>query len=238
MAAIEIGRVAALNRFPVKSMRAEPLAAATLSWIGLEGDRQYAFVRSANRSHFPWLTGRELPALVLHQGRFADPADPRRGPVRVTTPEGEQFDIADPALAARLSAAAGEAVHLMQIGRGAFDCMPVSVLTGTTAARIEAAHGSALGIDRYRANIVLESAGAETDWRGGTLSFGEGGAKLRLDCGIPRCAMITIDPETAGRQPPVLRTVAQQFGNEVGMYAAVVATGVIRTGDAVWYEAA
>jgi uncharacterized protein YcbX len=37
---IEIGRVEAIYRYPVKSMRGERLEAATLGWHGLEGDRR------------------------------------------------------------------------------------------------------------------------------------------------------------------------------------------------------
>ena len=57
--------------------------------------------------------------------------------------------------------------------------------------------------------------------------------RLRLDWGIPRCAMITIDPDTAEQRPAVLRTVAQRFGNQVGAYCAVEVPGTITVGDAV-----
>jgi len=43
---IEIGRVVALYRYPVKSMRGDRLDAATLGWHGLEGDRRLAFRRT------------------------------------------------------------------------------------------------------------------------------------------------------------------------------------------------
>ncbi len=43
--AIEIGQVEAIFRYPVKSMRGEPLEAANLGWHGLEGDRRLAFRR-------------------------------------------------------------------------------------------------------------------------------------------------------------------------------------------------
>lgn len=53
-----LGTVVALNRYPIKSMQAEPLVVADLFWTGLHGDRQYAFVKADNASAFPWLTGR------------------------------------------------------------------------------------------------------------------------------------------------------------------------------------
>jgi uncharacterized protein YcbX len=50
---------------------------------------------------------------------------------------------------------------------------------------------------------------------------------------IPRCMMITIDPDTAAKEPRVLRTVAQEFGNAYGAYATPARPGLIRTGDPV-----
>ena len=40
-----IGRVAALWRYPVKSMAAEELDGAEVSWHGFAGDRRWAFIR-------------------------------------------------------------------------------------------------------------------------------------------------------------------------------------------------
>ena len=56
---IEIRQVEAIFRYPVKSMRGEPLEVANLGWHGLEGDRRLAFRRINNRSGFPWLTGKQ-----------------------------------------------------------------------------------------------------------------------------------------------------------------------------------
>ena len=219
-------------------MQAEPLEAAELFWTGLHGDRQYAFVRTANTSAFPWLTARDLPGLVLHSARYADPADPRRARVQVAAPDGTVFDLADPALAARLAEAAGGPVRLMQVGRGAYDAMPVSVMTTTTADAITQAHGAAVGLARFRANIVIQPddpAATDADWAGRTLLFGDGAAPpgVRLDWAIPRCAMVAIDPDTAAKDLTVLRIVVQRFGNRVGMYCAVQAPGTIRMGDRV-----
>jgi hypothetical protein len=46
---IEIGRIEASFRYPVKSMRGDPLVAATLGWHGLEGGRRPAFRRLDER---------------------------------------------------------------------------------------------------------------------------------------------------------------------------------------------
>ena len=228
----------ALRRYPVKSMRAEPLNTAALHWTGLHGDRQYAFCRATNRSDFPWLTGRQIPGLVLHAARYSDPDDPRLARVRVTAPDGAEHAIDDPGLAQRLSDAVDGPVRLLRLGRGAFDAMPVSVITTTTGQAVSQAHGAPVALDRFRANLVIapdDPAVTERDWMGHALAFGDdpNPPVLRLDWLIPRCAMVAIDPVTAARDASVLRTVVQRFGNEVGAYCAVQAPGRIRVGDRV-----
>jgi len=55
-----VGRVAAVLRYPVKSMAAEPVEDVDVSWHGLSGDRRWAFVRPDLPSNgFPWLTLRQ-----------------------------------------------------------------------------------------------------------------------------------------------------------------------------------
>ncbi|MBU8544883.1 MULTISPECIES: MOSC domain-containing protein [Roseomonadaceae] len=227
-----VGKVVALARFPVKSMAGEAMEAVELRWTGLAGDRPYAFVQQGNHGRFPWLTGRELSELVRYRPRFADPADPRASAVTVEAPDGTSFDLRDPALAARLSAESGRASALIQIGRGIFDSMPVSIVTTQSLARLEVAHGAALDPRRFRINVLIESDEPESAWAGRRLAFGDG-TELLVNDPIPRCAMVTICPDTARRDPSVLRTVAQLFDNHLGHYAAAARLGVIRPGDTV-----
>jgi uncharacterized protein YcbX len=238
---MKIGTIGGLNRFPVKSMRAEVLARAEVTWNGLRGDRQYAFVKAASRAWFPWLTGRDVFPMILHIARYADPEDPRNSPVRVTAPDGWEGALEDPELTARLSRAAGEEVRLIQLGRGAFDAMPISVVTKGTAAALGAAHGSAVGLGRFRINLVVHTedpAMRETDWFGSTLVIGEGpgAVRLRTDAPVLRCAMVTLDPDTAAQDVSVLRTVAQGFGNCVGAYCTPETIGTIERGAPVRLE--
>jgi uncharacterized protein YcbX len=60
---IEIGRIEAIFRYPVKSMRGEPLDAANLGWHGLDGDRRLAFRRLDERGGSE-ATGVGRPGLV------------------------------------------------------------------------------------------------------------------------------------------------------------------------------
>ena len=72
-----------LGRYPVKSMRGESLAATTLTLQGVPADRRYAFVQTASRSSFPWLTARELPELLCYRP-CVEEASPQEVEVTVT----------------------------------------------------------------------------------------------------------------------------------------------------------
>jgi uncharacterized protein len=233
----EIGTVAAINRFPVKSMQGEAMTSATLRWTGIDGDRQYAFYRVANQSRFPWLSARNLADLVRYVPCYADGGNPRSSAVRVTAPDGESYDIAAAALAARLSIEAGEAVRLLQVGRGVFDSMPVSVMTTGTGRQLAERFGRALDLRRFRSNIVIAADGlSEESWLGAALQFGAGAdsARLRLNHRIERCMVPTIDPDSAVKDATILRLLVEEFDNEIGAYGAVEATGTIAVGDPVF----
>lgn len=230
-----VGQVVELNRYPVKSMAADPVTSVEVDWQGIEGDRQYAFFRADDPSRFPWLTARELPELLRYTPRFRDPADPKMSPVDVLCPEGRWSDLADPELLARLSSSAGCALRLLQLGRGTHDAMPVSIATTASHAQLDNFHGSPVDPRRFRWNVVVESDLSERDWGGRRIGFGgwEDSAELLATAGIPRCAMITIDPETGERDPKIIRTVAQRFDNLFGIYATAARQGRIRLGDKV-----
>jgi uncharacterized protein len=230
-----VGHVCELHRFPVKSMAGERLGVAEVDWQGIEGDRQYAFVRRANGTRFPWLTAREVPAMVLHRARFADPGSPKRSAVLVDTPGGATVPLHDAMLCAHLEAAAGEPAALIQVARGVYDSMPISIQTTGGHARLEAAHGGALDPLRFRINVVIESELSVAEWQGLRLAFGndEDGAVVQIADPIARCVVVTIDPETGAKEPRVLRTVAQAFGNAYGIYSTPARPGLIRVGDPV-----
>ncbi len=227
-----IGHVRDLRRFPVKSMGGEARDALELRWPGILGDRQYAFHRLAEQGRFPWLTARVVAAMVLFQPRYLDPEDPRTSAVVVRTPEGEELPLHDSGLLARLAAEAAQPIGLMQVGRGVFDTMPVSIGTTGGLGLVDRLHGTPLDPRRFRLNVLIETDEPEEALKGRRLAFGSGAALL-VNEGIPRCAMVQVDPDTAARDPSVQKTVIHHFDNCVGLYAATAACGAIRRGDAV-----
>ena len=236
---VVVGRVAALWRYPVKSMRAEALDEVEVSWHGLAGDRRWAFIRDGQvRSGFPWLTMRERPELAHYRARFADPDRPNGSPTVVRTPTGDELEVADPALAAEL----GPGVRVIKQDRGVFDTMPLSLLTTQTLAGLGGLVGTEVGAERFRPNLLVDAAGAaaaggdfpEDAWVGRVLRIG--GLRMRVDQRDQRCVMVTIDPATLSRNPAILRAIARERENRLGVYGSTVQPGRVAVGDVVELE--
>jgi uncharacterized protein len=229
-----VGRVAALYRYPVKSMAAEELDGAEVSWHGLAGDRRWAFIRDGQvRNGFPWLTIRERPELAHCRPRFTDTGRPNASPVLVTTPSGDEFDVADPALAAEF----GPGVRVIKQHRGIFDTMPLSLLTTQTVAALGQLTGTGLTAGRFRPNLLVDSGGhgfAEDAWVGRVLRIG--GMRMRVDKRDQRCVVVTIDPVTLHRNPSILRAIARERDACLGVYGSTVEPGKVTVGDLVELE--
>jgi uncharacterized protein len=227
-----VGRVAALWRYPVKSMRAEGLREVQVSWHGLAGDRRWAFIRDGNvRSGFPWLTIRQRPDLSHYRPSFANPDRPDASRTMVRTPCGAEYEVVDPALAAEL----GEGVRAIKLDRGVFDTMPLSVITTRTVAGLGALVGAGLDVLRFRPNLVIEAAGddafPEDAWVGRVLRVGP--LRMRVDARDRRCEVVNVDPATARRDPAVLRAIAQHREVCLGVYGSTVEPGRVSVGDPV-----
>ena len=231
----QVGWVAALWRYPVKSMAGEPLEAVEVSWNGLAGDRRWAFVRDGMvRSGFPWLTIRERPEMGLYRPRFAEPGRPDGSAVLVRTPAGRELDVVDPELAAEL----GGGVRVLKQDRGVFDTMPLSLLTTRTVAGLGALVGDGLDARRFRPNLLVEAADGgpfpEDAWVGAVLRVG--GLRMRVDKRDQRCVMVNVDPDTARSDPAVLRAVAREREGCLGVYGSTVQPGRVAVGDPVVVE--
>lgn len=115
-AVAQVGSIAALWRYPVKSMQGEALEVAEIGERGLVGDRAYAirevetgFIASAKHP-------RKWGALLACRARYA--AEPRHGEplpeLLITLPDGVVASSADPQIDAILSRALGRAVALVR----------------------------------------------------------------------------------------------------------------------------
>jgi len=230
---VRVGTVAQLWRYPVKSMAGERLEEAEVSWHGIAGDRRWAFVRPGlERSSFPWLTMRQRSDMGQFRPALTDPSDPEESSAVVRTPDGDELDVADPALAARL----GEGVRVMRQNRGIPDIAPLSLLTTSTIEGLSELVGRPLDVRRFRPNLLVAPAPGvepfpEEGWVGRVLRIGA--AAMRVDLLDRRCVMINVDPDTAERDAAVLRTVTRERDRCAGVYGTTVQPGRVAVGDPV-----
>ncbi len=233
---VVVGRVAALWRYPVKSMAPETVSSSEVSWHGLAGDRRWGFTSDRRaQSGFPWLTIRDRPVMVRYRPRCADPARPDLSPVVVTTPTGAELEVTDPALAAELGGGAGTGVRAVKLDRGAFDTLPLSLLSTQAVASLGALAGRPVDGRRFRPNLVIDAPGPdpfpEEAWVGWTLGIGD--AIVRVDARDRRCVVVNVDPTTAAKDPTVFRAIARHRSARLGVYAATVRPGHVAVGDLV-----
>jgi uncharacterized protein YcbX len=229
----EVGRVAALWRYPVKSMAGQALDEVEVSWQGFAGDRRWAFIQDGLvRSHFPWLTIRERSDMWHYEPFFTDSEQPNKSPTFVRTPSGQELDVADPALAEEL----GDGVRLIKQNRGVFDQAPLSLISTQTVAGIGALAGAELTPLRFRPNLVVDASGdfPEEDWIGSVLRIGD--FSMRVDQRDERCVLINIDPATTERNPAVLKAAGRERDACVGVYGTTVEPGRVAVGDPVLLE--
>ena len=244
---MELGRISAIFRYPVKSMAGEPLDVAKLGWHGIEGDRRLAFRRLIDKSGFPWLTASKLPHLLLYKpfglDRNASSKNGEPLPTHVRTPEGKEYELRSNELREEISSRYGSEVELMNLKHGIFDESPISVISLGTVHSV--ARESGRGVDlcdlrRFRPNVVIETNGAgpfeENGWVGRTLMFGEGNsqaASIAVTMKDERCVMVNFDPDTAERDSEVMKTVVRLNQNYAGVYGTMVRAGELRVGQVV-----
>src|SRR6516162_4120666 len=224
---IEIGQIEAIFRYPVKSMRGEPLDAATLGWHGLDGDRRLAFRRLDERGGFPWLSASKLPDLI----HFTPLPRGDELPTHVRTPEGQELPLFGEALAAEIGRRYGAPVEMMHLRNGIFDDASISVITSDTVREVSRLSGTSADVRRFRPNIVVRSARAvpfeEDEWVGGMLTFGEAGdaPAVTVTMRDVRCVMVNFNPDGGSPAPEVMKAVVRANQNNAGIYGTVSRIG-------------
>ncbi|OHV15538.1 MOSC domain-containing protein [Methylorubrum extorquens] len=247
-------RIATLYRYPVKGLSPEALETAELETSGyFPGDRLYAIENGP--SGFNETVPRHLPkiaylmlmrneALARLRTRFDDATH------RLTVEEnGVQAVDAD------LSTAEGRAAlaefmkgFLPQELRGAPRVLTappgyrftdsrtgyVSLINRASVAATEDLAGAPVDPLRFRGNLYLDGLEpwAELDMVGRVLEAGD--VRLKITSRTERCAATNVDPQTGQRDLSIPRTLMQGVGHtDCGVYAEVLAGGVLRTGDSL-----
>jgi uncharacterized protein YcbX len=148
---MRVGHVAALWRYPVKSLGGEALDRAEFGPRGVLGDRLWA-VRDVERDITA--TARRVPALLTATARYCAPlaadAGPGRVPdVEITFPDGTVLRSDDPEVHAKLSELAGREMRLTALP-------PVS---DTSLHRLGASHPDNSPIASMRSDFGIADGG-------------------------------------------------------------------------------
>lgn len=255
----QVGTVAELWRYPVKSMRGERLNEMTLTERGAVGDRLYAMRELKYGSIMSariWAAMLQLRAVCEHE-----PAGDAPARVRIELPDGSAMHAGDPgadeALSAlfrhpvRLERPRGDApltmAEIEEVREGRtflpprdlYDEDVLHVLASGTLEHLRRLRPSDFDPRRFRPNVYVNT-GAEPDgfvedgWLGGELEVGDGGVRIVGMRPALRCAMTIHPQDNLAADPAILRTAAQHHGAYVGLFAAVGAPGRVRVGDRVW----
>lgn len=174
--------VAALWRYPVKSMQGEELSAADLSLAGLLGDRAFAVVDQESGKVAGAKNPRKWPGFLQLRASYVSPpmAGAALPPVRVTLPDGTSATSEEPELPKLLSEALGRDVAFagatdatlasaedLVAGTGEvvewdlppgtfFDCAPVHLMTTASLDRLRALYPAGrFEPRRFRPNIIV-----------------------------------------------------------------------------------
>jgi uncharacterized protein len=256
--------VAALWRYPVKSMQGEELNAAEVTTVGLLGDRRFAVIDQATGKVAGAKNPRKWPGFLQFRASYVSP--PLTGaalpPVRVTLPDGTSATSQEAELPMLLSEALGrdvtfagatdataamgedfeadadEVVEWDMPPGTFFDCAPVHLVTTATLDRLRSAYPEGrFEPRRFRPNIIVAtgpelSGFVENSWVGREVAIGDT-VRLRVFMATGRCVMTTLPQFDLPEDSGILRAAAQHNDAAVGVYAEVLAGGMVRRGDRV-----
>jgi hypothetical protein len=206
---MQIGTLAAIRRYPVKSLRGEVLRSVRVEESGIAGDRERAFFSLEGARAGKTYRGKENDRLHL------------------TTDSGD---------AAALARERGHAVELRE-GEHFFDDAPISILIDTWMTTLNEHLGYVVEWERFRPNFFVRATGAvesEEALQGAALTLGT--VRLQVRSPIERCVAVTYHPEGQPSDPRILRYLAQERQALLGIYCDVVETGTATVGDALLKE--
>ena len=116
MSATKIGAVAALHRYPVKSMLGEELNATRVGPKGFFGDRVFALADVETGKIASAKNPSKWPGLFSYRAAFAEPLNGSASlpPARITFPDGTTVSTEDATLATQLSSSLGKPVRFLK----------------------------------------------------------------------------------------------------------------------------
>lgn len=206
-------RVSQLWRYPVKSLKGEPLTSATLTSDGIEGDRvvHVAGLRGP-------VTGRTRHGLLTLAGTT--------GPDGMPQVVGHRWDSTQAAQLVQRHAGPGARL-VADRSPQRFDVLNLLVATDGAVERF--GHD----VRRLRPNLVISGIAAdrEPELPGRALTIGD--AVIGVHSVRQRCVVTSIDPDTGRQDLDVFRRIRDVFGNELALNCWVIRAGIVKIGDVV-----
>ena len=203
-----IGMLDAVRRYPVKSLRGEPLDRVDVARSGVPGDRVSALiVRTGSARVGKTYRGKENDRLhLLSSGDAAIAAAAQRG-VDVEVNRGEPF----------------------------FDAAPISLLVDVWLDGVSEHVGFRVEWERFRPNFFVRAAPEfrQTESALADAMLQLGTVRLRVRSSIERCVTVTYHPNGEPSDPRILRHLAQWRDARMGVYCDVLEPGIARVGDAL-----
>jgi len=225
-------KVAALWRYPVKSMLGEQCEAVELDARGVRGDRRFA-VRSEDGRLGSGKNSRRHRHI---EGLFGFRAALTEDAAEIVFPDGRRLRADDSGIDAALSETLGLPVTLArEADIPHFDTGAIHLVSSASLDWLRSRlPGSRVDERRFRPNILVTATEPERAWLGRTLRVGE--VRLRVTDPTERCGMTTFAQADLPFDPKILRSIAQEADQLFGVYAEILQPGRIARGDAVSIE--
>jgi uncharacterized protein YcbX len=227
-------RVAALYRYPVKSMAGSSLEYVAVDRTGIPGDRGWALRETATGKA---ASGKRFAILMMCGARFLDEPSARAPtpPAEITLPDGTRTRTDDARANELLSRLLGAGVAFTREdgGAGYFDDRPLHLLTTAALAAMRAKNGLDFDVRRFRPNVLiaLDAPGRPEDaWPGRTIQVGS--VPVSVLKPVKRCVMTTLPQPGLPKAPDIFPAVFAD-GGALGVYGEALAPGSWRVGDGV-----
>lgn len=228
--------VAALWRYPVKSLGGERCQSVALDARGVVDDRRWA-LRTAGGRLVSGKTSRSSGRFQRVDGMLEWSARLDGDSPVITTPTGDELHGDQADIDTQLSARIDQPITFhAEDGDPHFDKSPVHVLTTASLRWLqELLPDSAIDERRFRPNVVVDVEGTtpvEASWIGRDVQLGSD-VVLRVVELTERCVMTTLAQFDLPKDPTVLRAIAQHANARFGVYADVVRGGTVTLDDRV-----
>lgn len=222
--------VAALRRYPVKSMGGETLDRADVTERGIDGDRWFAVADDAGY----FASGKTTRRFRRHDAVFNYGAHTGADGTVTVEGDGARWRIGDRLLDEELSNALGANVRIQpEDGVSHQDGGSVSLVSTGTLRWCARNLDVDADFRRLRVNIVVhdDEPFIEEAWLGSTIAVG--GCALRVVARTERCRMVDITQDGVVPRSPLLKPLAEHRGMNLAVYADVATPGRISIGDPV-----